>query len=249
MPRTSSRLPKRITLAWGRDELEIDDPIWIAKIVQDIERNGRSDEDGGARLVEPHSRRLERLDAAMGCSRYVAPGAPAKQIGYQAPDHQGSVAVEALKEFLGLELPVALNFTTGWNDRSGCRMSAVDTFFKPSWRNYDWPYDLELCWMFRGYQLYATHQVGTALYRPYRSGDEGHVERRLLNGQWVRWGFDGASTPPAGRHWSSKKRTFILTASGIQRVGQDDSDLEPEYDDSEDDGISDDGVPQSQENI
>ena len=94
---------------------------------------------------------------------------------------------------------------------------------------------LVLCWKFSGYQLYASHHIGEAQYRPYRTESRGDIERRLLSGQWVRWGFDGASIPPAGRRWSSSRRTFIFNASGIHRVGVNDFDLETEYTDLDDD--------------
>lgn len=250
MPRASSYLPRLIRLAWGHDRLEVDDPIWIAKIVQEMAQNRHSVDDDCVRLFEPHSRRLERLDASLEASgfssRYVDPEATPNQTGYQVPEEQGPVAAEALRVFLGLEMPVALNFTDD-RGRSGHRMSAVYTAFRRCRRDYIMPDELNLCWMFSGYQLYANHQIGTAQYRPYPTEDRGHIERRLLNGQWVRLGFDGASTPPAGRHWSWNRRTFVLAASGIQRVGGGDSDLAPEYDDNE--GDAEDGIPPSQEAI
>lgn len=252
MPQASSRLPKRIRLVWGRDRLEVDDPIWIAKIVQEMAQNSQPAENVGIRLFEPHSRMLERMDASLEASgfasRYVDPEAPPDQIGFQAPEQQGPVAAEALKVFLGLEMPVALNFTS-YSGRSEHRMSAVHTAFRRSRHNYNMPDELNLCWMFNGYQLYANHQIGTAQVRPYPTEAMSHIERRLLNGQWVRWGFDGASTPPAGRHWSSNRRTFILAASGIHRVGLVDSDLEPVYDDREAEDDAEGGLPPSQEAI
>ncbi|TCV51361.1 hypothetical protein [Pseudomonas sp. 460] len=251
MPRASSRLPKRITLHWGSDRLEVDDPTWIRKIVQEMAQNSPSAENEGICLFEPHSRRLERMEASLEASgfasRYVDPKAPPKLFGYEAPEEQGPVAVEALRVFLGLELPVALNFTD-YNGRSTHRMSAVHTFFRQSW-HYRVLDELNLCWMFNGYQLYANHQIGTMQYRPFPSEGMGHIERRLLNAQWVRLGFDGASTPPAGRHWSWHRRTFVLAANGIQRIGRDDLDLEPEYDDREVEDDAEDGIRPSQEVI
>lgn len=245
MPHASSRLPRRITLAWGRDRLEVDDPIWIAKIVQEMAQNSQSDEDDWVRLREPRSRMHERMDALL--SSYVDPEAPPDQIGYQAPEQLGPVATEALKAFLGLELPVALNFTDS-RGRSEHRMSAVHTSFRQCW-NYSMSGELNLCWLFNGYQLYATHHIGTAYFRPYHTDAMGHIERRLLNGQWVRWGFDGASTPPARGQLSWNRRSFVLEASGIQRVGQGDSDLETEYNDREVEDDAEDEIPPSQEVI
>lgn len=252
MPQASSHLPKRITLTWGRDRLEVDDPIWIAKIVQEMEHNSQPAEDDWIRLREPRSRMHERMDASLEgrgfASLYVDPNAPPNRIGYQAPEQQGPVAAEALKVFLGLEMPVALNFTS-FSGRSEHRMSAVHIAFRQSWHHYNMPDELNLCWMFNGYQLYANHQIGTAQVRPYPTEAMAHIERRLLNGQWVHWGFDGASLPPAGRRWSSNRRTFILSASGIHRVGLGDSDLEAVYDDR---GLEDDAeeeIPPSQEAI
>lgn len=242
MPQAFARMPKIITLVWGNDRLEVDDPIWIAKIVQELAQSGEPGEDFRQRLREPHSRRLERLDAALG--GYVDPKAPPKQMGYQAPEQQGPVAAEALREFLGLELPVALNFTD-WRGRSESRLSAVHTAFGPCW-DYSMGCELRLCWMFNGYQLYANHHIGAAHFRPRDTQDSGHIERRLLNGQWVRWSFDGASTRPPVPHWSSDRRTFILTASGIQRVDLGDSDRKPEYDDREGECDAENGKPQSQ---
>lgn len=250
MPRASSSVPSLIRLAWGRDRLEVDDPIWIAKILQEMAQNRHPADDVGVRLFEPHSRMLERLDASLEASgfssRYVDPEATPNQIGYQVPEEQGPAAAEALRAFLGLEMPVALNFIDD-RGRSEHRMSAVHTAFRRCRRGSIMPDELNLCWMFSGYQLYANHQIGTVQYRPYPTEDRGHIERRLLNGQWVRLGFDGASTPPAGRHWSWHRRTFVLAASGIQRVGGADLDLAPEYDDNE--GDEEDGIPPSQEAI
>jgi hypothetical protein len=248
MPQAASRLPKRITLAWGPDRLEVDDPIWIAKIVKEMEQNSQSADDGRIELYEPRSRMRERMDANLQArgllTRYVDPEAPPDQIGYQPPEQQLPVAAEALKEFLGLELPIALNFT-GLSGRSERRMSAVHVALRQCLR-YRMSDELNLCWQFSGYQLYATHYIGPAYFRPYHTDAMGNIERRLLNGQWVRWGFDGASPLPAGRHWSSYRRTFILAANGIQRVGRADSDLEPEYDDSDGDDDAEDGIPPSQ---
>jgi hypothetical protein len=251
MPHAASRLPKRITLVWGPDRLEVDDPIWIAKIVQEMRQNSQPAEDGWIRLRDPSSRMRERMDASLQASglisRYEDPEAPPDQIGYQAPEQQSPVAAEALKMFLGLELPVALNFTS-LSGRSEHRMSAVHTDFKQCWRH-SMLDEFVLCWMFNGYQLYATHQIGQAYYRPYHTESIGNIERRLLNGQWVRWGFDGASPLPTGRHWSSNRRTFILEASGIQRVGLGDSAPEPVYDDREVENDAEDGITPSQEAI
>lgn len=218
MPEASSHVPKRITLFWGPDRLEIDDPIWIAKIVNEMHQNSQPDD--WMRLVEPRSRRNEQIDASLRAkgfgSSYVDPNARPIQIGYQAPEQLGPVATEALRLFLGLELPVALNFRN-YSGRSEHRMSAVHTVFRQSWHRYNMPDELNLCWLFNGYQLYATHHIGAAHVRPYPSESMDRIERRLLNGQWVRWSFDGASPSPAGRHWS-ERRTFSLTGKGIQLV-------------------------------
>lgn len=246
----SSRLPKLIRLFWGADRLEVDDPIWIAKIVQEMAQNAHPDDDIGPWLFEPRSLRNERIEANMRtifgvASRSVDPEAIPGRGGYQPPDQQGPVAVEALKEFMGLELPAALNFTDH-QGRSESRISAVHTAFMRCW-TYSIPDELNLCWMFKGYQLYATHHIGTAHRRPRDTQDGGHIERRLLNGQWVRWGFDGASPRPVGRQWFSSRRKFILAPSGIQRIDQFDSDLKSENDDRNDAGAE--GTPQSQEAI
>lgn len=249
MPQASSHLPKRITLVWGRDRLEVDDPLWIAKIVQSMAKDPQPTEEFRVDLSWPRSRRHERIHAdlvAMG----LHPGHedledPQAEIGYQAPEQQDGVAVEALRVFLGLEMPVALNFTR-YSGRSEHRLSAVHTAFRRCWY-YRKPDELELEWMFSGYQLYASHHIGTAHTWPYGTDCMGHIERRLLNGQWVRWGFDGASTPPPGRHWSSDTRLFILAPSGIQRIGQSDSDLWPELDDNDFDNDVEEGMSPSQE--
>lgn len=240
----SSRLPKRITLIWGSDRLEVGDPAWIAKIVHEMAQNSPSIEDGRINLFEPRSRMIERMEVNLGfASRSMDSKALPSQAGYQAPEQQGPVAAEALRVFLGLELPVALNFK-GLGNRSGHRMSAVHTAFRRSRFHYNTPDELYLCWTFSGYQLYSTHQIGTAQVWPFPTEGMKYIERRLLNGQWVRWGFDGASTPPSGRHWSSRRRTFIFTANGIQRVDSGDSDLEPEYDDREADEDTEGGTSQ-----
>lgn len=248
MPQASSHLPERITLVWGCDRLEVDDPIWIAKIVQSMAKNRQPNEDVRVDLSWPRSRRHERIHAdlvAMGLHPgHEDPEDPQAEIGYQAPEQQNEVAVEALKVFLGLEMPVALNYTR--SGRSQHRISAVHTSFRTCW-SYRQSDGLEVEWMFSGYQLYASHHIGSANFRPYGTDSMGHIERRLLNGQWVRWGFDGASTPPPGRHWSSNRRLFILAPSGIQRIGQSDSDLWPEYDDNEFDNDVEEGMSPSQE--
>lgn len=247
MPKASFRLPERITLVWGCDRLEVDDHIWINKIVQELAPNGKPAEDDGLRLFDPRSRRLERMDAQLrgwGLGGiHFDPKAPPAQVGFHVPVQQGPVAAEALKVFLGLELPVALNFV-GLGGRSEHRMSAVHTSFMLC-RSYSMFEQLVLCWKFSGYQLYASHHIGEAQYRPYRTESLGNIERRLLSGQWVRWGFDGASIPPAGRRWSTSRRTFILNSSGIHRVGGDDFDLETEYNDLDDD--DDNELPSLQE--
>lgn len=242
MPRATSRRPKRIKLFWGLDQLEVDDPYWIEKIVQEMPKYRQHAEDLGPRLLEPYSRLNESIGASLG---YAAPQTPPKQMGYQAPDQQGPVAAEALRVFLGLELPVALNFTDTWG-RSKSRMSAVHTAFRPCF-HYCLPDELDLCWMFNGYQLYSTHQIGTAHFRPRHTDSSGHIERRLLNGQWVRWGFDGGSIPPAGRRWSWNRRTFIFANSDIHRFDRGDLDLEPEFDDRDGENDAEDGIPQSQD--
>jgi hypothetical protein len=251
MPQANSNLPKRITLVWGRDRLEVDEPIWIAKIVQSMAKDRQPIEEVKVDLSWPRSRRDERIHAdlvAMGLHPgHEDPDAAKAEIGYQPPEHQDGVAVEALRAFLGLQMPVALNFTS-YSGRSEHRMSAVDTFFEPGWMHYSKPDELEFHWAFRGYQLYASHHIGQAQRRPYRTdGAMGHIERRLLNGQWIRWGFDGASTPPLGRRWSSDRRLFILAPSGIQRIGQSDSDLWPECSDNEFDNDVEEGMSPSQE--
>jgi hypothetical protein len=249
MPQGSSRLPTRITLAWGRDRLLVEDPIWIAKIVQDMAEDIFSTDEVRFYPYEPRSLRNERINASL-----VAAGlhtaredseAHQAQIGYKAPELRDGAAAEALRVFLGLELPVALNFTN-LSGRSEHRMSAVETFFRRCWncRKTD---ELELEWVFNGYQLYASHSIGGAHHRPYGTENMGYVERRLLSGQWVHWGFDGASAPPPGRHWSSNFRTFILASSGIQRIGQRDSDLLPEYDHRDFENDVEEGIYPSQE--
>lgn len=215
--------------------------MWIAKIMGEIAQNSQRAVDIGLRLYEPHSRRRESMETSLQAdgylSSYVDPNAPPKQMGYQAPEQQGAVASEALRAFLGLELPVALNFTNGWG-RSEHRTSAVYAAFRPC-RHYGMADKFDLCWMFNGYQLYASHHIGAAHSFPWLSDVMGHIERRLLNGHWVRCSFDGTLPPPAGRRWSSNKRTFMLAASGIKRIGRTDSDLVPQYDDLEDEGDAD----------
>ncbi|MHC5195035.1 hypothetical protein ACYSUW_14870 [Pseudomonas frederiksbergensis] len=251
MSPAASRLPKRITLAWGRDRLEVDDPVWIAKIAQAMVQNIEPVEGVRIRLYEPYSRYREIMNARMKTgsfgSLYVPPRAPPDQLGYQTPEQQDPVAAEALKVFLGLELPVALNFTND-SGRSEHRMSAVHTAFRQCW-NYSRPDELNLCWTFIGYQLYATHHIGTVHDWPYATEAMGHIERRLLNGQWVRWGFDGASLLPAGRRWSWYQRRFIWRGNSIQRVDPAHSDLEAVFDDRELEDDTEDGVPPSQEAI
>lgn len=201
------------------------------------------------RLLEPHSCMRESLNAHLQAAGLISSHRDTKvQMGYQAPEHQGAVAVETLKAFLGLELPIALNFTD-WG-RSTHRMSAVHAYLSECYQqHYLTPDLLNVCWTFNGYQLYASHQIGTAHFRRIDTQDRDHIERRLLDGQWVRWGFDGPSTLPAGRKWSSSGRIFFLAASGIQRINQSDSDLRVEYHDQEFDDDAKDGMPPSQETM
>ncbi len=255
MPQASSPLPKLITLVWGTDHLAIYDPIWIEKIVGEMAQNAHLNEYYGIRLLQPRSRAEDETDANMRAlvglgSRYVNPNAPPELIGYQAPEQHWPVAVEALKVFLGLEMPVALKHSNGWSDRSESHTAAVYTSFRLIYHTI-FDGELKLCWAFSGYQIYATHHIGRPRYRPidtdYMSG---RMERRLLNGQWVRWGFDGASTPPRGRSWSSTRRLFVMDADGIRRIDPDDTDLEPVYDDEEEsDGDVEAGLPQSQADL
>jgi hypothetical protein len=246
MPQASSRLPRLITLVWGSDRLQVDDPIWIAKIMQEMANASLPRDDYSKRLSEPRSRMHERIETAMGFrSNHNRKEGSETQMGYQAPEQQGPVAAEALKVFLGLELPVALNFTSTWGN-SKHRMSAVDTYFSPCWRN-SMPDELDVHWMLKGYQLYASHQIGSVHRRPHGTESMGYIERRLLSGQWVRWGFDGALSLPSGRRWSTKWREFILEASVIKRIGLIDSDLMPEYDESEFEEDREDGISPQQE--
>jgi hypothetical protein len=242
-------MPRLITLVWGSDRLRIDDPIWIEKIVHEMTQSTLADEKFGVDLSWPRSRMHERMEAnliAMGLrSSHEDSEASEIQMGYQAPEHQGPVSAEALRVFLGLELPVALNFTSTWGN-SKHRMSAVHTYFSPCWRN-SLLDELDVHWMLNGYQLYASHQIGSAHRRPHGTESMGYIERRLLNGQWVRWGFDGALSLPSGRRWSTNWREFILEASGIQRIGLSDSDLMPEYDESEFEEDREDGISPQQE--
>jgi hypothetical protein len=248
MPEQSPYQPMRIELVWGRDRLVVDDPTWIAKISQEIAKDSQTSEPIWPDLGEPRSRKHERMEAefvALGLhSSYEEP--ESRQAGYQAPN-QNTVASEALKAFLGLELPVALNFT-GYTGRSEHRVSAVHAAFRPCWGLRSEALVLQLGWMLSGYQLYASHHIGSPYFRPYSTENNGgHIERRLLNGQWVRWGFDGASSPPPGRRWSSNKRYFYLAPGGIQRIYESDSDLRPEYEEHEFDNDTEEGTYPSQE--
>jgi hypothetical protein len=226
----------------------VDDPVWIAKILQETVPIRHPAEGDRPDLSNPSSRMRERMDANLRSfghsSSFVDPNSPPIQVGYQVPVPESPVAAEALKLFLGLELPVALNFTE-WG-RSRHRMTAVNTYFRQGW-SYGVCGELSICWMFRGYQLYASHQIGDVQFRPHPTESMGHIERRMLSGQWIRWGFDGASTPPAGRQWSSHRRRFVLVDGGIQRVGSDDLDLVPEFDERESDAEGE--IPPSQEII
>lgn len=237
-------LPKCISLSWGRDRLYVEDQTWIAKIVQEMEGNGQHAENVRCELSEPRSRVSERLDAdlrAFGLlSSHSFPDAPEVQGGFQVPEQHGPVAAEALSVFLGLELPAALNFIDSWG-RSEQRVTAVHTYFSQCWSH---THELSLCWMFNGYQLYATHHIGAARFRPYCTETTGLIERRLLNGRWVRWGFDGATTLPTGRNWSFDRRLFHLNGGVIQRIDQSASDLMPTYEAEE---YNEDGTSPSQE--
>ena len=64
MPRATSRRPKRIKLFWGLDQLEVDDPYWIEKIVQEMPKYRQHAEDLGPRLLEPYSRLNESIGAS-----------------------------------------------------------------------------------------------------------------------------------------------------------------------------------------
>lgn len=250
MAKSSPTLPKRIIMAWGCDRLVVEDPAWIEKISISVEASPSSHEDGSADLSWTRSLRNERIYeglVAAGLCPSAGRDTEQSQSGYEPPDQDDSVAVEALRVFLGLEMPVALNFTS-YSGRSQHRMSAVHAALRPSWDSWHLKADeLEVYWIFSGYQLYASHHIGQRCLRPNRTVGSGHIERRLLTGQWVRWGFDGASSPPPGRQWSTCRRSFILTPSGIQRIGDADSDLLSDYDEFGNYGQFEDGDSASEE--
>lgn len=236
--------PQRIILSWGLDRLVITDQGWIEKIIHQMPEKIAPYDERSSHLGQPRSLRAERLDAELVASGFRSSNGDSDesyaQVGYEIPDHQNPAAIEALSKFLDLDMPLALNFTS--RGRSTHRMSAVDAYFRPCWR-YGGSDEIMLQWMFHGYQLYASHHVGGLHSRPHPTGDlQGDIERRLLNGQWVRWGFDGASTPPPGRQWSRVLRFFQLTPSGIERIGNADSDLMPEFDYCEFEGNVQDGM-------
>jgi len=230
MPRKRFPLPKCVELVWGADRLEILDPTWIERITSELETQRKSADAYGVALHEPYSASQERIQQAMTGRTTVREAAN----GFLKPTTQPPVAAEALRFFLGLELPASLNFKSSWM-RSGTRITAVHAMFEQYSFNGD---VLALHWIFSGFQLYSTHQIGSAYYRPFSSTIENIVERRLLTGQWVRWSFDGASTPPKGRSWSGHRRYFALGESGISRLGSDEDDLWPVYDNNDEDDDS-----------
>lgn len=250
MAKSSLLMPKRITLVWGCDRLAVEDPCWIEKIARSVKTLDSPHQEVSAGLSWTRSLRNERIHGELVAAGFHSSRdkeTDHAQFGYEPPDQTDSVAVEALKVFLGLEMPVALNFTS-YSGRSEHRMSAVHASFRPSWHSWHLKADeLELHWILSGYQLYASHEIGQPHRHPHRTEGSGHIERRLLTGQWVRWGFDGASSPPPGRQWSTNRRSFTLTPGGIQRVGRSDLDLLSEYDESGYDDQFEDGASASQE--
>lgn len=250
MAKSSRTLPKRITMVWGCDRLAVEDAVWIEKISRSVEAAPSLHQEVNPDLSWTRSIRNERIYEGLAAAGLCSGGyreTGHTQFGYEPPDQDDSVAVEALKAFLCLEMPVALNFTS-YSGRSQHRMSAVHAALRPSWDRWHLKADeLEVHWIFSGYQLYASHHIGQAHLRPHRTVYTGHIERRLLNGQWVRWGFDGASSPPPGRQWSTSHRSFALTPSGIQRIGSSDLDLLNDYDEFDNDGQFEDGASTSEE--
>lgn len=230
MKKSKPPLPRRIELFWGCDRLYVEDPIWIEKIMSEVV------EDRDEHIFhpcEPRSFQDEEICAGIVSQGFSSfhydPPSPDRLSGYQPTDHQDGIAGLALKEFLGLELPLALNFTH-YSGRSEHRMSAVNVFFRRRW-SYGLDTHPQIEWAFMGYQLYASHHISRAYYRPYGTDGMGHIEKRnILTGKWNRWGFDGASSPPPGREWSTNHRFFILSNEGVKRTGQNDSDLSPEDD-------------------
>lgn len=242
-----TRQPLRITLVWGLDELIIEDPDWIKKIIEGMKQDSASIKEDASKLCEPYSRHSERIDALMGHhARSDGDKCSQSQRGFKTPARKESVAAEALRVFLGLEMPVALNFK-GWTGRSEHRMSAIDTTFWQSSRYWEWSSNLELQWVFIGYQIYASHEFGSPHYYPYGTSKDGRIERRLLSGHWIDWGFDCASSIPSEPRWPSTRRKFMLTPNGVQRIEQEasedktdaerekpDGDDEPEFHERED---------------
>jgi hypothetical protein len=218
MPRVSSQLPKFLNLIWGNDRIEVSDPIWIERILMEAVQNGRPGYPPGddrIGLCEPgsviHNRPNHNFEVDAGQLKSLS---VADQVGYQAPEHQGGVAVEALKVFLGVELPIALSVTV-FGERSEHRMSAVRATFCLPWDDYI-PNAIQ--WKFSGYEIHANHQIGAAHNQPLYTDVYGLIERRLLSGQWVCWSFDGASIPPVGQNLPLKSRRFLSTASGTNKV-------------------------------
>ena len=249
MPRAPAPLPKRITLYWGLDRLIVEDPAWIAKIVREMLENSKDSERIGLYRNAVYSRREEQIQEglrAFGLGPGLRdPAGPRMQIGYQAPALQGPVAAEALKLFLGLELPVALHQRSTWG-RSEGRVTAVHVAIRSCHSYSLFEDELKVCLVFNGFQLYSTHHLGQELVRPFRSESRCYIERRLLDAKWVRWGFDGASSPQAGRRWGWGERIYYFTGNGVERVNSTDSDLQPVYEDHDPDGIEGDEHQKSQ---
>lgn len=202
-------MPSKIELKWGTDTLVVDDPIWVDKILSDLGDNSVDDWDDDEPLSDPDS--LEHLDAARH---------DPSSIGYRAPMITDCVAIEALKSFLGLELPVALSVRRAFSSTVD-RFTVVSTRFEL--RDLT-PDACVVCWVFRGYHLNNNHRVGSLSWRHIRTHYPGGVDRRLLTGQWVPWSFGGAfehntsdGLPP---------RAFVLKNGEIQCLVQEQSEAD-----------------------
>lgn len=235
MSRDTGQLPKLVTLTWGFDLIHIEDPTWIAKIVQEVAKDCHPEDDyySWARLPEPRSLRDERIEAQMQAAFGHTPDCEGHETydnltGYHPPHDQSPVAAEALRKFIGVQMPIALNFNSR-RGRSEHRLSAVHAKFEVC-RSYSFQDQLKLCWSFSGYQLYANHDVGTGHLRRYWTDTSGFIERRRLNGRWVRLGFGGASPRDCDDTHFYGARLYILANNEVHELPRVSAGFDNNYD-------------------
>lgn len=214
------QVPKYLSLVWGSDKLQILDAAWAEALVGELNRDVED-----SYLESPGSRSdddFHETMAALGMATLPESVRPRVPRGFQRPD-QPPVAAAAMKAFLNLELPTALNFVNFWG-RSELRLTALRAVLQIS-QNFgsDSREHLELTWRLQGFQLYASHHVGRQMRRPVHTSSPfaTWIERRGLNGLWAPWSFEGLADLPEDI-WERDRmprRKFTLHEGGALALG------------------------------